>query len=51
MIYLGDSWKDYALVLLVAVSLYSGFIVFMCKCVLPTAFTRIRRESEKEVEE
>ena len=48
MIYLGDSWTDYAAVLLVAVLLYSGFVVFVCKCVLPMVFTRIRRECEKE---
>ena len=48
--YLGDSWTDYAAVLLVAVLLYSGFIVFACKFVLPSVFTRMQRESEKEVE-
>lgn len=48
MIYLGDSWTDYALLLLVAVLLYSGFMVFFCKRVLPSVFTQIRRESEEE---
>ena len=49
MIYLGDSWTDYAAVLLVAGLLYSGFVVFVCKVVFPSVFTRIRRKSEKDI--
>lgn len=49
MIYLGDSWKDYAAVLLVAGLLYSGFVIFVCKVVFPSVFTQIRRKSEKDI--
>ena len=49
MIYLGDSWIDYAAVLLVAGLLYSGFVVFVCKFFFPSVFTRIRRKSEKDI--
>ena len=48
MFYLGDTGTDYVVVLVVAILLYSGFMVFLCKCVLPRVFTRIRRESENE---
>ena len=47
MIYLGDSWTDYAAVLLVAVLLYSGFTVFVCKVVFPSVFTSMKRKGDK----
>lgn len=47
MIYLGDSWTDYAAVLLVGGLLYSGFMVFLYKCVLPTVFTLMKRKGDK----
>lgn len=48
MIYIGDSWTDYAAVLLVAGLLYSGFAIFMFKCVVPSLWP-VKQQKKKGI--